>query len=533
MDDGRSDRIPPGTETLRSIAEEVYSYLGKTFPVCCESDEFFYFPQVLPAGEDRDGWDDFRPEKIEEVTKRLSLVENEIALLSRLNSDRELLTDAGILGRVVKTLREQIGEVRFHETQPTFHLTILSVSLASSLGDPDPESWRGRAGTVPLFLSRAREALSDMPRRFRDQGLEMIGDITAWLRSLDVEEKDRVPVFRALEQFGEFLRNAPTRDRYLLPPETFESVVREHLGCFVGTAEVRDALLEEIHETAGIMDAACETIVPGRSREEAVRTILPPEVPAGGLLEMYGREAENLRLHCTGIGIVPEDLAAISPLRISHLPPYLKTIRAASAYSFTPGDPSRRGTFYVAPREGPWIDSREELVDYRMLAAHETYPGHHLLDSWRWHLAPPLRRPVELPLFYEGWACFAEELMRSTGYFSGPVDRFLLARRRYRRAVRGLVDLDLQTGRIGEDAAVGRLAEAGFPRTVAASVVRKYALNPGYQVCYTFGLKGFLDLHAQYGAGKENRFVRSVLSGGEIGFNRVEQALRAEFGSPR
>jgi len=250
------------------------------------------------------------------------------------------------------------------------------------------------------------------------------------------------------------------------------------------------------------------------------------------MLGIYGKEAGNLLWHCLGFGIVPEDLSASSPLRIAPLPPYLKAIRAASAYSFTPGHPTHMGTFYVVPREGPWIDNREELAEYRMLSAHETWPGHHLLDSWRWHHAPPLRRPLEFPLFYEGWACFAEELMRLTGYFSGPLDRRLLAKRRHRRAVRGLVDLDLQTGRIGEDAAAGRLADAGFPREVAASVVGKYALRPGYQVCYTFGLRRFLDLHARYGAGEERRFVRTVLSGGETGFDRVEEALRAEFGSP-
>ena len=117
---------------------------------------------------------------------------------------------------------------------------------------------------------------------------------------------------------------------------------------------------------------------------------------------------------------MPEDLSENSPLEIAPLPPYLKAIRAASAYSFTPGHPTHKGTFYVVPREGPWIDNREELAEYRMLSAHETWPGHHLLDSWRWHHAPPLRRPLEFPLFYEGWACFAEEMMRLTGYFSEP-----------------------------------------------------------------------------------------------------------------
>jgi len=389
-----------------------------------------------------------------------------------------------------------------------------------------------RAGAAPSFLSRARETLRGIPLRFRDQGMEMIGDIRSWFGTLARDGKDLAPIVSELDRFEDFLRNARTKGRYLLPPGTVERIVREHIGCGAGTDEVRDVIAEEIRETAGFPDSSGGAADSGRGRDETFLPGFPPEIPTGGMLEIYGKEAENLLHHCLGIGIVPEDLSAVSPLRVAPLPPYLKAIRAASAYSFTPGHPTRKGTFFVVPREGPWIDNREELAEYRMLSAHETWPGHHLLDSWRWNHAPPLRRPLEFPLFYEGWACFAEELMRITGYFSGPRDRHHLAKRRHRRAVRGLIDLDLQSGRIGEDAAAGRLVQAGFPREVAASVVGKYALRPGYQVCYTFGLRRFLGLHARYGAGEENRFVRTVLSGGETGFDRVEEALRAEFGPP-
>jgi hypothetical protein len=116
--------------------------------------------------------------------------------------------------------------------------------------------------------------------------------------------------------------------------------------------------------------------------------------------------------------------------------------------------------------------------------------------------------------------------MRSTGYFSGPVDLLLLAKRRYRRAVRGLADLELQTGKRDPASAAGLLADAGFPGEAASSVVPKYALRPGYQVCYAFGVRRFLDLHSRYGTGEEKRFVRAVLSCGEIGFDRVEEVLR-------
>jgi uncharacterized protein (DUF885 family) len=523
------DRKSPSRDVLESIAVDVFSYLGKTFPVCCASDEFFYFPQVIPPEGSWSGWDDFSRERTEEVARKLSSVEHDLGHLSRNTKDADVLTDAETLKRMTRTLREQLQEVRFHETQPTFYLTILCTALASSLEDDDCRAWNLRAQTLPAFLEQARETLTDMPRLFRDQGLEMIRDTKAWLRSLDRAENDLAPVVSGILPFEDFLRNARTRNHSLLPPETVERIVKEHVGCGIGPGEVRHTLMEEIREMGKVMEEVCEGLCPGTDWREAVRKIPPPEIPGGGPQELYGEEADRLLRHCIRIGIVPEDLPRMSPLRVEPLPSYLRTIRAASAYSFTPENRLQTGTFYIVPFGGEWDDNREDLVDYRMLTAHETYPGHHLLDSWRWRFVSPTRRPLESPLFYEGWACFAEELMRSTGYFSGPVDLLLLAKRRYRRAVRGIVDLDLQSGKRDRHSAALLLADSGFSHDAASSVAGKYPLRPGYQVCYTFGLKRFLALYNRYGTGDARRFVETVLSCGEIGFDLVENDLRKRF----
>ena len=530
MEDHQSDQESRSKGKLNAVAKEVFDYLGKTFPVCCSSDEFPYFPQIVPPQGGWTGWDNFTPDKIVEVNALLTSAERAIGLISQKTQDAEILADAETFKRMARTLREQLVEVRFHETQPTFHLTVMCTALAASLEDPDPQAWNVRAQTLPPFLKQAQEVLIDMPRLFRDLGLEMIRDIAAWLQSLAMERNELAPVFSALDQFGDFLRSARTRSDYLLPPEIVERIVKEHIGCGVGLDEVRNTLMEESDEMGRIMGESSEALFPGTGWRQAIRKIPLPAIPAEGQLEMYRKEADNLLRHCITSGIVTEDLPGISPLRISVLPPYLKAIRAASAYSFTPANPSQKGTFYIVPPEGPWSDNREELAEYRMLTAHETYPGHHLLDTWRWHFVSPLRRPLENPLFYEGWACFAEELMRETGYFSGTADLFLLAKRRYRRAVRGLVDLGLQTGKLTSRDAAQLLVEAGFPADTAASVVPKYTLRPGYQVCYAFGLRHFLDLYRRYGTGDAKRFVEQVLSGGEIGFDLLEKSLRGRFG---
>ena len=82
MEENPPDRGHRSGDLLGSIAEDLFAYLGKTFPVCCASDEFFYFPQVVPSPGGWPGWDDFSPEKIGEVKRRLSSAERDIGLLS-------------------------------------------------------------------------------------------------------------------------------------------------------------------------------------------------------------------------------------------------------------------------------------------------------------------------------------------------------------------------------------------------------------------------------------------------------------------
>ena len=132
---------------------------------------------------------------------------------------------------------------------------------------------------------------------------------------------------------------------------------------------------------------------------------------------------------------------------------------------------------------------------------------------------------MERPLFSEGWACLAEELMFRTGCWESDWDRFTLARRRLRRAVRGQVDIGLQTGRMGVEEAARRLEQAAFSPAQARASVAAYALRPGYQVCYTLGIRKFLSLFDTFGE-DAGSFAAAVLAEGEIAFGDLEEALR-------
>jgi hypothetical protein len=60
----------------------------------------------------------------------------------------------------------------------------------------------------------------------------------------------------------------------------------------------------------------------------------------------------------------------------------------------------------------------------------------------------------------------------------------------------------------------------------AMSSVRKYPLNPGYQLCYTIGLRRFLSLFDRYAHDHLQNYIRTVLSQGEIHFSDLEKILK-------
>ncbi len=85
---------------------------------------------------------------------------------------------------------------------------------------------------------------------------------------------------------------------------------------------------------------------------------------------------------------------------------------------------------------------------------------------------------------FEGWACFAKEMLGMTGCFiTDPGDRFLVAKRRLGRTIRGEVDLGLQNETMSMKEAAALLIRTGMPTEQVQSSARKYILDPGFQLC--------------------------------------------------
>jgi hypothetical protein len=508
-------------KAVDTVAEEAYEALARAFPVCSWSDEFTYFPQVLPKERRWSVWDDFSGPRLEDFTARLKRWEGRLEEGADALSGMEEQIDCAALLHALRTLREQLEEVCPHRTQPTWHLTVAAAGLAEALDSVDPRAWTERVAGLPGFLDRALRCLDAVPALFLDLGLRMVRDLQTWMEALRAGGRDVGEAAGALKRFGEGLGRMSGEAAFFLRPDLVERIVSDHLGYRGGI----DDALREIDDEIGAMEAAAakeaSRLAPGCSWVEASKKLPFVEAPQGEVLDLYRQEVSRLEAHCRAGGILPPAPPESGLLEVASVPGCLSAIRASDAYSARPGHPPRGGTFTVL-RRGRKKEGRS--VEYRMTAAHETWPGHHLLDCARWSLPRPLRRPLERPLFYEGWACLAEEIMFRAGCFGGDWDRFVLAGRRLRRAVRGQVDIGLQSGRMGLDEAISCLEKAAFSPAEARAAVPAYALRPGYQVCYTLGVRKFLSLFETFGE-DAGSFAGAVLAEGEIDFEDLGKAL--------
>ena len=137
-----------------------------------------------------------------------------------------------------------------------------------------------------------------------------------------------------------------------------------------------------------------------------------------------------------------------------------------------------------------------------------------------------MRRHLEFPLFYEGWASFSEELLFDTGFFDGPVADLLMAKRRFWRAVRGRVDFNIHMRRQDLGQAAEMLTVHGMAPEKAKAMVARYTLKPGYQLAYAFGRRQFRRLYEMcQGARSAEVFTGLIMSQGEIEFDQLEMFL--------
>jgi uncharacterized protein (DUF885 family) len=177
-------------------------------------------------------------------------------------------------------------------------------------------------------------------------------------------------------------------------------------------------------------------------------------------------------------------------------PPFQRPVLAVASYASPPPfSPSRRGHFFVPfPPDGAGPEEVRQRLENNChagiptTAVHETYPGHH------WHLVTmkahpsPVRLTFRTPYFSEGWALYAEQMMREQGFFTDPRHELFQVEALLFRAARIVVDTSLHAGDMTlDDARRFMMERANLTEPTARAEVARYAAWPTQASAYLVG----------------------------------------------
>ncbi|MEP7379854.1 MAG: DUF885 domain-containing protein [Chloroflexota bacterium] len=132
-------------------------------------------------------------------------------------------------------------------------------------------------------------------------------------------------------------------------------------------------------------------------------------------------------------------------------------------------------------------------------AVHEAYPGHHWHISWSKVHSPKLRVVLGTPYFSEGWALYAERVMRERGFFEDPLHILNHLEATIFRAARIVVDTSLHMGEMSYDEAVKFMTEkTALTEPTARAEVGRYCSWPTQASSYLTGCLEILRIRRQY-----------------------------------
>lgn len=527
------------------MSRDYFSFLARTFPVMCSSDEFHFMPRAEQAYAWMDRLDDLGSDSIQRTCEAIRSFRTAFKRACP-GSDLQTAIDLDMLAASCNGVLIELEQHRSWKCNPLLYLKIVFIGLDQALNKPCPDHQEhaarlsSRLSQALQVLDQACSNLNTTPASQHAAALNMLEDGQTFLQEafslehparpkINPQELDRLD--RALEKFARFLHaRTPVPDSHMAR-NTLEITLRDHFLDSRSLAELESLAEDDYASALSRLKEVQTRLDPHRSWDELYHGLATPDLEARDTLPLYQREIQALQdfFRPSVFAVDPE----MAPLELVDTPTYLRRVRSSASFcaALTRGEPS---FFFLSPeppkssgQEAARARSQRLNREFHFLTAHETIPGHHLLDARRRSLTNPVRRQLESPLFYEGWATYAETLLREQGYLQGTANEFLEEKRRLWRAARCLIDLRRHSGAYDREQSARLLVRSGFSRPEALTQVDRFQLNPGYQVCYTSGLLELQRLRRAWGPvlGAE-RFHELVLSLGELPFDHLERCLK-------
>jgi uncharacterized protein (DUF885 family) len=338
----------------------------------------------------------------------------------------------------------------------------------------------------------------------------------------------------AIENFTQFL------ERDLLPKSNgVYAVGAEHYNLLLKKKHFlehkADSLLafgESLFDnTKEELTTLAEELAPGKGIEAVARKIQDDHPSLDEVLPAYQKAMQAAREFVT-----EKQLVSFPPKEELHVVPTPEfrrhEIPFAAYLSPSPKDRDQVGYYYVTPVSDDDLLREHNWVGLENTSVHESYPGHHLQFSLANSIpaASTLARLMnESSVFYEGWALYCEQLMQEQGFLKTKEHRFVMLKDRLWRALRIIIDVKTQTGKMTYDEAADLMVrELHFPRAQACADLNWYSQSPAVPMGYALGWSIINRLRDQEQSRLGNSFnLREfhdrLLSAGSIALPLVER----------
>jgi len=529
-------------------AARYFAYLSERFPVMCASDEFHFMPQATAAARYYDRLDSLSAERVNACIEALKQYRSEFERLLASAKDLESRIDLQLLVANITGILIDFEINKSWRHNPLLYLKIAFIGLDQALTKPETaagekiERVASRLGAIPRLIGEAVENIVKIPETYYHAARAMLGDCKTYLKETEKAFHDpssgrlskalqQVPP--ALDKFEIFLAGMDPVPDENLAPASLETTLRKHFLAQHDLKDIFQIAVAEWRDNLQQLERLQKKIDPCTSWQDLYHAYTPTAVEKMDTLPLYRNAAQELRLFFKQNGFMDEYLDA--PVELAETPTYLKSVRSSASFAAAFSDQQEEiSYFYITTRRrvsrGKKAGSRLKQRlhrEYKFLTAHETIPGHQLLDSVRRRSKNPVRRQIESPLFYEGWATYAETLLTEFGYIQHPLERLVDFKRRLWRTARAQIDAGLHGGFLKFEAAVNLLTLNGFSLEEARQQIARFRLNPGYQLCYSYGcheIKKLVDTYqTRLGPGRVHRLI---LEGGELPFHLIDEELK-------
>ena len=368
-----------------------------------------------------------------------------------------------------------------------------------------------RCENIPDFLEQARNTLEEMPAIHCETAIAQLAGTRALLESLDIQPQ----IIQSLDQHVEWLKEqlpfAHKSPR--MGSEIYSGILWHSLDAESSAQE----LLVAAHQHLDLVNSQmlhvaqeylAEIDIEIEENGDPISCVLAQIAESAPVTDSTVISQVASAMAAAKAFTIERDLVTVPEIDVEviQMPEIHRGV--AVAYCDAPGplEQAHVPTFVaVAPTPAQWASERKESffreyngVQIHDLTIHEAIPGHVLQLAVASHGSEQslTRRFGFSGTFVEGWAVYAEELLRSQGYSPEPTKPSALAIRlqqlkmQARMSINAILDVSVHTQEIDEDEAMSLMINRGYQEeSEAAGKWRRALLTAGQLPTYFVGYR--------------------------------------------